>query len=151
MLIFDYSNLFLCVAFIKRLFYLAPFDIKCTYIQCINECVHFYTAMQVQSLQNWKNEVLSTQTLQGQTTGLGKPAAEEEDDSSYNYSQEIQVTLNSATEGGRGGRGASASGTHWPRPQLEKTCEDLRLQVTQLQEALESVSSIVFQTPRSRS
>ncbi|KAJ8307920.1 hypothetical protein KUTeg_014530 [Tegillarca granosa] len=103
---------------------------------------------EVQSLQMWKNEVLTSQAFKTMDSS-GRP-----DDSSYNYSAEIQQTLekmetmNKTVESGRG---TFSTQTTAPvdierHMELEKTCAKLQSQIAQLQQSLQSVSSVVFQS-----
>ncbi|XP_069137339.1 uncharacterized protein [Argopecten irradians] len=95
---------------------------------------------EVQSLQHWKSEVLTSQSFKGtldSTRGT--------DDSSYNYSQEIQNTLQ-RMDYLNSGHGTVPEIDPEKHRQLEKTCANLQNQVSQLQTALQSVSSVVFQS-----
>ncbi|XP_033740399.1 uncharacterized protein LOC117327494 isoform X2 [Pecten maximus] len=95
---------------------------------------------EVQSLQHWKTEVLTSQSFKGtldSTRGT--------EDSSYNYSQEIQNTLQ-RMDSLNSGHGNVPEVDPEKHRQLEKTCADLQDQVSQLQTALQSVSSVVFQS-----
>ncbi|KAL3881429.1 hypothetical protein ACJMK2_027871 [Sinanodonta woodiana] len=97
---------------------------------------------EVQSLQAWKTEVLNSQTFRSVDTS--KPEY-----SSYNCSQEIENTLaraemlNHMEESGKGML-TSTNGEH-KQKELEKTCASLQLQVSQLQDALRSVSTVLIQ------
>ncbi|KAK3595229.1 hypothetical protein CHS0354_021545 [Potamilus streckersoni] len=97
---------------------------------------------EVQSLQAWKTEVLSSQTLRSVDTNKHEYG-------SYNCSQEIENTLaraemlNHMEESGKGIL-TSTNGEH-KQIELEKTCASLQLQVSQLQEALRSVSTVLIQ------
>ncbi|KAJ8315582.1 hypothetical protein KUTeg_007732 [Tegillarca granosa] len=108
----------------------------------------FVDDINVQSLQMWKNEVLTSQAFKTMDSS-GRP-----DDSSYNYSAEIQQTLekmetmNKTVESGRG---TFSTQTTAPvdierHMELEKTCAKLQSQIAQLQQSLQSVSSVVFQS-----
>ncbi|XP_062596300.1 uncharacterized protein LOC134257721 isoform X3 [Saccostrea cucullata] len=98
---------------------------------------------EVQSLQSWKSEVLNSQQFRNTLDSSHH-------DDSYNYSQEIQNTLERIGGGGRhgdSGRLGSLSSVEEERQrELEKTCASLQNQVAQLSQALQSVSSVVFQS-----
>lgn len=82
---------------------------------------------EVQSLQNWKSEVLTSQNFKTMDSSRTE-------DSSYNYSQEIQNTLQrmETAESGKSTinpQGLS-SGDQEKQKELEKTCAKLQNQVT---------------------
>lgn len=96
---------------------------------------------EVQSLQNWKSEVLNSQQFRNTMDSSHQ-------DDSYNYSQEIQNTLERmGNYPGDSGRMASFYSMDEERQrELERTCASLQTQVAQLSQALQSVSSVVFQS-----
>ncbi|KAL4232589.1 hypothetical protein ACF0H5_007279 [Mactra antiquata] len=96
---------------------------------------------EVQSLQSWKSEVLQSQTYVSQET------KREHEYNSYNSSLEIQNTLARAEMLHKMGDTMSTQSMMDTEKQreLEKTCANLQSQVSQLQDALKSVSSIVLQ------
>ncbi|XP_034331470.2 uncharacterized protein [Magallana gigas] len=96
---------------------------------------------EVQSLQNWKSEVLNSQQFRNTMDSNHQ-------DDSYNYSQEIQTTLERmGNYPGDSGRMASFYSMDEERQrELERTCASLQTQVAQLSQALQSVSSVVFQS-----
>ncbi|XP_021366766.1 uncharacterized protein LOC110459051 isoform X1 [Mizuhopecten yessoensis] len=95
---------------------------------------------EVQSLQHWKTEVLTSQSFKGTMD-----SSRGTEDSSYNYSQEIQNTLQ-RMDSLNTGHGTVPEVDLVKHRQLEKTCANLQSQVSQLQTALQSVSSVVFQS-----
>ncbi|XP_060069626.1 uncharacterized protein LOC132549692 [Ylistrum balloti] len=110
------------------------------HLRCLQmEAIRFLWK-EVQSLQHWKTEVLTSQSFKGT---LGSTRGTE--DSSYNYSQEIQNTLQ-RMDSLNSGHGSVPEVDLEKHRQLEKTCADLQSQVSQLQTALQSVSSVVFQS-----
>ncbi|XP_056014228.1 uncharacterized protein LOC125674963 isoform X3 [Ostrea edulis] len=94
---------------------------------------------EVQSLQNWKSEVLNTHQFKNTVDSSHQ-------DDSYNYSQEIQNTLErvGVRHGDSGKIGYSVEDER--QRELERTCASLQNQVAQLSQALQSVSSVVFQS-----
>ncbi|XP_052809699.1 uncharacterized protein LOC128238150 isoform X4 [Mya arenaria] len=99
---------------------------------------------EVQSLQNWKTEVLQSQTF------VTQEMKREHEYNSYNSSLEIQNTLARAEMLHKMGSDTMATQQSvtmetGKQLELEKTCASLQSQVSQLQEALKSVSSIVLQ------
>lgn len=99
---------------------------------------------EVQSLQSWKNEVLQSQTF------ISVETKREHEYNSYNSSLEIQNTLARAEMLNRMSEtdchGNSVTLDTSKQRELEKTCLNLQMQVSQLQEALKSVSSLVLQS-----
>ncbi|XP_053397465.1 uncharacterized protein LOC123551935 isoform X2 [Mercenaria mercenaria] len=97
---------------------------------------------EVQSLQSWKSEVLQSQSF------VSPEIKREHDCNSYNSSLEIQNTLARAEMIHRMGdtMGTQSTVDTSKQRELEKTCLNLQSQVSQLQEALKSVSSIVLQS-----
>ncbi|XP_060591068.1 uncharacterized protein LOC132746033 isoform X4 [Ruditapes philippinarum] len=97
---------------------------------------------EVQSLQSWKSEVLQSQSF------ISPEIKREHDCNSYNSSLEIQNTLARAEMIHRMGDTMATQSTidTTKQRELEKTCLNLQSQVSQLQEALKSVSSIVLQS-----
>ncbi|XP_071136329.1 serine-rich adhesin for platelets-like isoform X2 [Mytilus edulis] len=91
-----------------------------------------YLWKEVQSLQSWKNEVLDSQSFK---------STNRHDDS---YSEEIQNTLQ-AMDTGRSSRHGNTVDME-RHTELEKACASLQNQVAQLSQALQSVSSVVFQS-----
>ncbi|XP_052242853.1 uncharacterized protein LOC127852875 isoform X2 [Dreissena polymorpha] len=97
---------------------------------------------EVQSLQSWKSEVLQSQSF------VTQEMKREHEYNSYNSSLEIQNTLARAElmshRMGDPLTAQSALLDSHRQMELEKTCANLQSQVSQLQEALKSVSSIVL-------
>ncbi|KAK3099029.1 hypothetical protein FSP39_025424 [Pinctada imbricata] len=101
-----------------------------------------YLWKEVQSLQSWKSEVLTSQQFRTMDSNR--------QDDSYNYSEEIQQTLErmeTMNKTGASGRDSGYAMVDVERHRdLEKTCASLQNQVAQLSQALQSVSSVVFQS-----
>ncbi|CAC5380139.1 CEP97 [Mytilus coruscus] len=91
-----------------------------------------YLWKEVQSLQSWKNEVLDSQSFK---------STNRHDDS---YSEEIQNTLQAMDTGRSSHHGNTVDMER--HTELEKACASLQNQVAQLSQALQSVSSVVFQS-----
>lgn len=91
-----------------------------------------YLWKEVQSLQSWKNEVLNSESFK---------STNRQDDS---YNEEIHNTLQ-AMETGRSSRHGNTVDME-RHIELEKACASLQNQVAQLSQALQSVSSVVFQS-----
>lgn len=91
-----------------------------------------YLWKEVQSLQSWKNEVLNSQSF--------KSTARQDD----SYSEEIQNTLQAMDTGRSSHHGNTVDMER--HVELEKACTSLQNQVAQLSQALQSVSSVVFQS-----
>ncbi|KAL5010693.1 hypothetical protein ScPMuIL_012998 [Solemya velum] len=94
---------------------------------------------EVQSLQSWKNDVLLSQSFRNETGKM--------DENSHICSEELQGAL--ATN--RSGSSGESTLTTNKQSELERTCANLKSQVNQLQQALQSVSSVVFQNTSSNS